>query len=349
MDKKIKKRHSLTKQKLHVVDGVKTYAQLRSQVVQAGILDRSYGYYTLLALFSFAGYFLCLYALYILKSPIQLVFMSLVFVAFSVQIGGFLHDASHRAIAKSVKMNNLIGFLAGTVIVISFGNWLVRHNAHHANPNGHDDPDVDIPLLSFTREKFLSRKGIEKSLVKYQGYLFLPFLTLGTLANRRGDLEFLLKQKFSNKYAFETIAFIVGLFIWFVLPFLLFDLPKAILLFFVINLPSGFYMSSLFAPNHKGMPQIKKGTKISFIEQQIMTSRNVNPSFLTDFLYIGLNYQIEHHLFPNCPRNKLHKITPYVLEYCKKLKLEYTSVGIIESNKIIIGELKQIAAEASKS
>lgn len=331
-------------QKLTVVDGTKAYRQLRKEVIQAGILNRAYGYYTILAIVAFAGYFFCLYQLYILESPLQLVFMGLLFTVFAVQVGGFLHDAGHRAIAKTTKMNNIVGYLSGIFIVISFGNWLVRHNAHHANPNAEDDPDVDIPVLSFTKERFLSRSGIERFLVQFQQYLYFPILSLATLAQRIGDLKFLLSQRGNPRYRLELVVFVVGLFIWFVVPFLVFPLGKAILLFFVVNFSTGLYMSNIFAPNHKGMPQLKKGIKISFMEQQIMTSRNIKPNWLTDFLYIGLNYQIEHHLFPDCPRNKLKRITPYVIEICKRLKLEYTAVSVLESNKIILRELKQIAA-----
>ncbi len=343
---KKQKENSLTLQRLTVLDGTKAYAQLRSQVIQAGILDRSYRYYMILALFTFTGYFFCLYQLYVLQSAKELIFVAILFVFFSIQIAGLLHDAGHRAIAKSTGMNNLLGYLFSSFIVVSFGNWLLRHNAHHADPNGVDDPDVDIPVLSFTKERFLAKKGIERFLAKYQVYLFFPLLTFGSIAQRIGDLKFLISQKLRKKYKRQTIIFLVGFFLWFILPFIIFPLPKALLLFFVINFVSGFYIANIFAPNHKGMPQVKKGTKISFMEQQIMTSRNINRHFLTDFFYIGLNYQIEHHLFPNCPRNKLHKITPYVLAFCRKLRLEYTSVSIIESNKIILGELKEIAATA---
>lgn len=336
----------MKKKNLSIFNGTRAYAKLRSEVVEAGILDRSYAYYTFLAIFSFCGYFFCVYMLYILQSPLQLILMGFLFTAFGVQIGGLLHDAGHRAIVLSTKTNNVLGSLFGFFIVISFGNWLVRHNSHHAHPNSEDDPDVDIPVLSFTKERFVTRKGIERILVKYQQYLFFPILSLGTLAQRMGDLTFLLSAKSKRKYAVETAFFLVGLFIWFVLPFLIFDFWKAALLFFVINFSSGFYMSNIFAPNHKGMPQLLKGTKISFMEQQIMTSRNINPSWLTDFLYIGLNYQIEHHLFPNCPRNKLKLLTPFVLDVCRRFRLEYTSVSIVESNRIILSELRKIAASS---
>ncbi|MGD9891196.1 MAG: fatty acid desaturase, partial [Dehalococcoidia bacterium] len=71
--------------------------------------------------------------------------------------------------------------------------------------------------------------------------------------------------------------------------------------------------------------------------------RNITPGRFVDFMYFGLNYQIEHHLFPTCPRNKLKLITPYVKEICARTGLEYTQADIITSNRIILGELNSVA------
>src|SRR5260221_568858 len=127
----------------------------------------------------------------------------------------------------------------------------------------------------------------------------------------------------------------------------IFSLAKALLVFFIVHTATGFYVSNIFAPNHKGMPQLGKHVKISFLEHQIMTSRNIYGHWLTDYVFMGLNYQIEHHLFPNTPRNKFKKITPYVMEICRRRKLEFIQTGIIESNKIILSELRRIAASAA--
>ena len=94
------------------------------------------------------------------------------------------------------------------------------------------------------------------------------------------------------------------------------------------------------------MPEIKKGLKLSFLEQSIITSRNLKGGFLTELFFIGLNLQIEHHLFTNCPRNKLKLITPYAKKLCHEMGLEYTDVGIIETNKIILDELRKVALAA---
>ena len=254
-----------------------------------------------------------------------------------------MHDAGHRAIFVSPGTNDLFGTLVTSFLGVSYDWWRPKHNEHHANPNQEDeDPDFAIPFLSFTKERFRQQKGFAKLLSKYQMYLYFPIGTLVVFTIRKNSLEYLVKQRL-----FLSIVFLlVGVFAWFLLPFFLFPLSKAIVFLIVQNVITGLYLFNIFAPNHKGMPYIAKGVKISFFEHQVMTARNIYGHWLTDFIYMGLNYQIEHHLFPNCPRNKLHKITPYLLEICRKVKLEYTQVSVLESNKIILRELKQIAATA---
>jgi fatty acid desaturase len=66
-------------------------------------------------------------------------------------------------------------------------------------------------------------------------------------------------------------------------------------------------MGCSFAPGHKGMPTIAPGHKIDFLRRQVLTSRNVRGGGFTDLFLGGLNYQVEHHLFPNMPRVNLRK------------------------------------------
>ena len=64
----------------------------------------------------------------------------------------------------------------------------------------------------------------------------------------------------------------------------------------------GLYLGCSFAPNHRGMPILAASDKTSFLRRQVITSRDVRGGWLTDFALGGLNYQIEHHLFPSMPR-----------------------------------------------
>lgn len=326
-------------QSISTVDGAKAYAELREQITKAGILDRDYRYYTILTLSLFAGYFFSVYSMFKAETTSAIILSGLLFAFFTVQLAGIIHDAGHRTVFKSVKNNDLFGSFLSFFIAHGYTFWRGKHNKHHAHTNQEGaDPDVEMPLLSFTSERVKKKKGIAKLLIRYQAWIYYPMGILVVFSPRLGALKY-LKTHFGKKILWDSILFTISIFAYFILPFFLFDLSKALLLFAVVNFSAGVYLINVFAPNHKGMPYIDDNVKFSFLEQQIITSRNIRGHWLTDFIYMGLNYQIEHHLFPNTPRNKLKQITPYVLAICKKRKFEYTSVSFLESNRIIVSEL----------
>lgn len=346
----MKKRRASTKflksGEISVESGTKAYLELKQKVTDAGILNRSYSFYILLTVLTAVGFFASLYNIFKLPVGIKLALWSASLGFFVIQFGGLFHDAGHRAIFKSVKNNDLVGSIFSTIMAIPFSNWKSNHNAHHANPNTEDDdPDLIRPLISFSEEKYKSQKGIAKFLAKYQVWTYYPVGVFTLIVFQLSNVPYLLKV-YKKVPALETLSFFAAVFCWLALPFLLFPAAKALFVIIFAYGAAGFYMSNIFAPNHKGMPQFAKNTKLSFLEHQIVTTRNVNPSVINDYLYMGLNYQIEHHLFPNCPRNKLKLITPYVKEVCRRMKLDFTSVGVIESNKIILEQLKEVVANS---
>lgn len=326
-----------------LLEGVKEYGKLREKLEKQGVFDRAYGYYGVVALVSYSGFFICMYLLFIEKSILQLLLTGFVFAFFSVQVAGLLHDAGHRAIFKSPLMNDIFGYICGAVVGMGYGGWRIKHDMHHSHPNQEDeDPDLELPLLSFTKERLKKKKGFAHLIRRYQAYLYYPMGSMVGFSVRVESVKYLIRN-FEYKKLWEFALLGTGVLLWFGLPFVLFPLTKAILLFLVVNFSIGFYLLNVFAPNHKGMPQFGKHVKISFIDQQIMTSRNIYGHWLTDYIYMGLNYQIEHHLFPNTPRNKLQLITPYVAAICKKRKLEFTRTSILQSNKLILAELNEVA------
>ena len=118
----------------------------------------------------------------------------------------------------------------------------------------------------------------------------------------------------------------------------------AVLFIMVHKAVEGVYMGSVFAPNHKAMPVLAPDAEIGFMRQQIITSRNVKAHPVTDFIYGGLNCQIEHHLFPNMPRNNLRKAQAIVKEFCKKHGISYHETSVLGSQKEIIGHLHRMSA-----
>ncbi len=332
----------LAKPKFSEIEASKIYAELRTKVREAKILDRDYGFYFSVGFVSLLVTFVSLYSIAVSTSMISVVFWSTVFVFFSIQLAGLFHDAGHRAIFNKPLYNDIFGgFIAG-ISNVSYSYWKFKHNKHHASPNEVDeDPDIEIPFISFTNKKEMANI-FEQKLKAYQAWLYFPLGVFALVYFKWRSLVY-FKQNPGIYLFWEVPFYLFGLFVWYIAPFLLMTTSFAIVFLILSNLGVGFYLMNIFAPNHKGMPQIEHGAKFSFLEQQIITSRNVKSNWFLDIIYIGLNFQIEHHLFPNCPRSKLNKITPYVLDICKKYDLEFSEVSLVETNKIILTELSQIA------
>jgi len=104
----------------------------------------------------------------------------------------------------------------------------------------------------------------------------------------------------------------------------------------------GVDMACAFAPNHKGMPLIAADDDVDYLRRQVLTSRNVRGGVLTDLG--GLNYQIEHHLFPNMPRPSLRHAQHLIRSYCTDLHIGYTETSLLASYVLALRHLNQLGA-----
>jgi len=336
------------KKALGYAEGAEVYAKLRADVTEAGILKRAYWYYSFITLTDIGLFLFCTYLL-TAQNNLIITILSIIGIAFfSVRMGGLIHDAAHRAIFKSVALNDAFGYISAFMLAFPYRVWRVKHNAHHAHTNEEgEDPDIEVPI-SFTETTFQRNTFVVKAIRKNQAWLYYVLGPLLSFSIRIKSFRY-YSANFKGKIPLEVVVLVFGLIIWYVVPFFVFPFWKSILFLVIVNALAGFYMLNIFAPNHKGMPYLAKGVKFSFLEHQILTARNLYSHWLTDYVYLGLNYQIEHHLFPDCPRNKLPLITPYVKKICKKYGMTYTETSIVETNKIIYRELKKVSRTAQVS
>jgi fatty acid desaturase len=105
------------------------------------------------------------------------------------------------------------------------------------------------------------------------------------------------------------------------------------------------YLGISFAPNHKGMPVIEPATSAGFARRQVVTARNITGGRLVTFLLGGLNYQIEHHLFPSMPRPNLPRVQGLVQDFCQAADLGYSEESFTGSFRQIIQHLSSAARE----
>ncbi len=321
------------------------YAELKQLVKNKGLLDKQPKYYTYKILSTVALLALSV-AFLLLVHNFWLQLLNAAFLAFVFgQIGFLGHDGGHRQIFKATWKNDVIILLQGNLLVgMSYSWWNNKHNAHHSHPNQLDtDPDIGIPAISFTEEEALSKRHFLRFLAKYQAFFFFPLLTLVGMDLQRVSILYLLKTKVQRPVA-EISLIILHYVLYFGLVFSQLNLWQGIIFILVHQALFGLYLGMTFAPNHKGMLILEKETKMDFLQRQVITARNVHSHPFNDYMYGGLNYQIEHHLFPSMPRNNLKKAQKIIREYCVSHSISYYETSSIQSFKEILSFLHEIGA-----
>ncbi len=320
------------------------YADLKRIIVESRLLDKQTGFYTYKIALTFALLGLSVLLMVLVKSP-WLQMLNAVFMGFASSQVLFLgHDAGHRQIARTAQGNDRIGLFVGNVMSgVSFSWWLQGHNRHHANTNDvHNDPDLDYPVLAFDEEQFKDKKPWQKWIIARQKYFFFPILSLAGLNLKCGGVKFMLENKFSGR-AFEAV--LIGFHFACYFALLFWALGWWALPFFVIHHMSlGVFLGSVFAPNHKGMPLVEGEARKDYLRVQVLTSRNVFAHPVTDFMYGGLNYQIEHHLFPSIPRNRMRELQRIVKDFCEERSVSYYETSTLRSYREIMDFLHEVSA-----
>jgi fatty acid desaturase len=292
--------------------------------------------------FAFGGYSAATAAIVIFDSYALLAVACLAFSFFTVQLAGIMHDCGHRAVFRSTRHNDLLGFFAAAAIGMMLASWRSHHNRHHAAPNQFDrDPDFQIPLVALSPEQ-LARKGrLGRVLARYQACYFYAIVAMGSLSNRLGGVTYFLRRP-TRADIVNLVAYVPVVLALFAGPFLLFPLEKAVFVFVAVHLTSGLYLANCFAPNHKGMTTLPSESDMSFLEQQVITARNVRGGIVCDVLMVGLNHQIEHHLFPATPRHKLGRLQPLVRAVCERAGIAYHEASFIQGGHSILASLHAV-------
>lgn len=264
------------------------------------------------------------------------------------QFAFLAHEASHRAVLESGPANDRVGrFLAAGVVGISYAWWMTKHTRHHANPNKlGKDPDIDFDTISFTEESAAKQRGVMAFVTRRQGWLFFPMLTLEGINLHVTSLRTLFARGHVKGRWIELGLMAARFAIYFGAIFTFLPLGMAFAFIGVQLAVFGIYMGASFAPNHKGMPIIPKDAKLDFFSKQVLTSRNISGGWWASALFGGLNYQVEHHLFPNMPRPHLAKTREIVREYCRTLDVPYTETTVLQSYAIVVRYLNRVGLAA---
>lgn len=319
------------------------YVELKRIVRAHGLFNKQPGYYArqiALVLILSAASFACIV---VIRSPwvqaLNALFLAFVFG----QITFLGHDAGHGQILRTPRRNELLGlFLIDLLLGASRAWWVDKHNLHHGNPNQVDvDPDIDFPVIAFSESQARRKVGLSRLIVRYQGYLFFPLLLLEAFNLRFHSTHYVVTRRSKYRSAELTliaihVAAYLGAILWFLGPSLA-------LLFVVVHQAAvGVYLGSSFATNHKGRPVLEGPPTMDFLRQQVETSRNLRRHPVTDFVFGPLVCQIEHHLFPTIPRNRLRQVQEIVRPFCERMGLDYCETTPLQAYKEVLGHLTRI-------
>ncbi|TDD20962.1 fatty acid desaturase family protein [Nonomuraea diastatica] len=277
-------------------------------------------------------------------SWLQLLVAAAMAVVFT-QLGFLAHDLGHRQVFRKRRPSDVAGLVIGNLGVgLGWGWWTSKHNRHHANPNHEDhDPDVSPAVIVWSEDQVARSRGIPRFVAKYQAYWFFPLLTLEAWHLHVASVKALLKpgaKRRTTELSLITVHFVL----YFGLVFTVLPLGKALVFLIVHQGLFGIYLGLSFAPNHKGMPVLTKEDKLDFLRKQVLTSRNVKGGWFTDLALGQLNYQIEHHLFPNMPAPNLRRAQPVVQAYCAEIGVDYLQTGLITSYGQALRHLHEVGA-----
>ncbi|WP_338762243.1 acyl-CoA desaturase [Nocardia vulneris] len=307
------------------------YAVLLRRVRQAGLLDRRPRYYAWKSAATAAA-FVGGWLVFVLlgDSWWQLgvaAFLGMVFAQFA-----FLgHDAGHKQIFASRRANYVYGLIFGNLgIGVSIGWWTSNHNRHHAHPNTEDaDPDI-MGVLAHSGARARAERGWRRLIFRYQAWLFFPMLLLEGGSLHFASARAALRWPIPNRRIEGTLLALHAV-VYLATVFLVLSPVKALVFIAVQQGLFGLYMGCTFAPNHKGMAVLSAGDRADFLRKQVLTSRNVRGGVVIDAALGGLNYQIEHHLFPSMPRANLRRAQPMVAEFCAEIGVPYCETSLLRS------------------
>ena len=253
-----------------------------------------------------------------------------------------MHDANHGAYSKNRNLNTIIGqviwFIGGSSV-----NWKIQHNVLHHSFTNVDHMDEDLEAVHFLRfSPHKKRLGIHK-LQHIYAWFFYGFMTIMWATTKdfkqlarykRKDLIKTQKKSFSALMT-ELVIVKTGYYILFViLPMILLPFPwwQTLLSFLAMHFVAGFILAIIFQPAHVmpdtafPLPDDQGNMENKWAIHQLMTTVNFAPKSRLFSWYVGgLNFQIEHHLFPNVCHVHYKKISEIVRKTAEEFSLPYYS------------------------
>jgi acyl-lipid Delta6-acetylenase / acyl-lipid (9-3)-desaturase len=312
----------------------------------------------------------------------QHILSALVMGLFFQQCGWLAHDYLHHQVFKNRRYGDYLGLFFGNLTQgFSIQWWKNKHNGHHAVPNLHNstavsqdgDPDIDtMPLLAWSLKQAQSFRELQadgkdsafvKFMIRHQALFYFPILLLARLSwlNESIKASFGLGASTANaalefkakglQYPFLEKFLLVVHYSWTYMicsGFGRFSLGYSLVMFLTMSAACGFFLAIVFGLGHNGMATYDADARPDFWKLQVTTTRNIIgghgiPQAFVDWFCGGLQYQVDHHLFPTLPRHNLKKCHALVKSFCKEWGVQYHEADLVDGNVEVIKHLSDVS------
>lgn len=351
----------------------KGYRELRAKMIAAGLFNPSllYYLYKVVSTLSIAAVSIYFATQFDGSWPMTIL-GACVMGLFWQQCGWLAHDFLHHQVFKKRMYGDLMGLFIGNVLQgFSVAWWKNKHNKHHAVPNllqsvegaNDGDPDVDTaPIIFWSLKMAESAKNsaFGRFMVTWQAVFYFPVLFFARLAWAQQSFSsvtgiFAIHENVGLNKApvdkarmqYPTLEKLGLLVHYSALGAIMWHMPLAqALTFFMVGQTScGLFLALVFGLGHNGMAVYQADERPDFWKLQVSTTRNIISNPFVDFFCGGLQYQVDHHLFPSLPRHNLRQAHELVRSFCKEQGVSYHETDMVVGTQEVLSHLSEVARE----
>jgi linoleoyl-CoA desaturase len=288
-------------------------------------------------------------------------------------VGTNTHTSTHYGTSDKRWLNEALSYFGYPMFLgLSATFWWHKHVVlHHPAPNvaGVDTDSDLLPWFAVTAHDVESSSGWRRFYHQHlQFWLFPLALAVNCFSMEMsgwGHLLGMLRNREERKTAhwIDLGAMILHLALWIGVPLLFWPLPAVAAFYLLRAVLLGYAMYAVLAPGHfpaearRTTDEVRRST--SFFEVQTAGTVSFRTGWLGRFLCSGLEYQVEHHLFPNISHVHYPEVSVAVQAFCAEHGLSYRSYTwgealwkswqVLRNPQQVVGQAKAPATEASRA
>ncbi len=260
----------------------------------------------------------------------------------SMSVGTNTHTSSHHGTSTKKWVNDALTYFGYPIYSgLSATYWRYMHVIrHHPAPNVIGmDMDYDLtPWFCLIRPQIERTNGVRRFYYDHLQFFVFPFaLAFNSFNLQRAGLSHVYtalrdpKTRPKSPFIIDAASMMAHYILWIILPMAFFPATSVLLFYALRMVLLGYAMFAVLAPGHFPAEAIvvEKTDLVEedFVLRQAATSINFRTGVFGRLVCSGLEYQVEHHLFPNLSHVHYPKVSQVVEDFCRENDYPYRTLG----------------------